>query len=375
MIAFNQPHTTYGKLGALQFRLRQPRSPVGLVRPVHAEWPKQADASQPPPGEQPIETTPAKTEENSGGLGKLLLLGLMFAGWYAFNIVFNINNKQVLTAFHYPLTCTSYQFLLGSIFGLGWFAASGTRIDTSKSTLVAVLPLAVVHTLGNLLTNVSLGMVAVSFTHTIKALEPLFSVLFSILFLGDTPNPIVLLTLLPIMGGVIGASLTEASFNWPGFASAMMSNVTFQSRNVFSKKFMTPDIKERVGGSIGLFSLMTMMSLFLLAPVALLVEGPVFLPSHVATLGVKDPSALLQSATIAAATFHLYQQVSYMILARVSPVTHSIGNCVKRVIVIVASVIVFKNPMSTQTMISTMVALAGVFAYSQAKRLTGKPAK
>ena len=31
-----------------------------------------------------------------------------------------------------------------------------------------ILPLATVHTLGNLLTNVSLGRVAVSFTHTIK---------------------------------------------------------------------------------------------------------------------------------------------------------------------------------------------------------------
>lgn len=36
-------------------------------------------------------------------------------------------------------------------------------------------PLAVVHTLGNALTNISLGAVAVSFTHTIKALEPMFS--------------------------------------------------------------------------------------------------------------------------------------------------------------------------------------------------------
>ena len=44
-------------------------------------------------------------------------------------------------------------------------------------------------------------------------------------------------------------------------------------------------------------------------------------------------------------------QVSYMILQRVSPVTHSIGNCLKRVIVIVASVIVFKNPMSRQNML------------------------
>jgi solute carrier family 35 protein E1 len=69
----------------------------------------------------------------------------------------------------------------------------------------------VVHTLGNLLTNVSLGAVAVSFTHTIKALEPLFSVLLSSLFLGDTPHPAVLLTLVPIVGGVGLASMAEVS--------------------------------------------------------------------------------------------------------------------------------------------------------------------
>ena len=40
-----------------------------------------------------------------------------------------------------------------------------------------------------------------------------------------------------------------------------------------------------------------------------------------------------------------------MILQRVSPVTHSIGNCLKRVIVIVASVIFFQNPMSQQNML------------------------
>ncbi len=55
---------------------------------------------------------------------------------------------------------------------------------------------------------------------------------------------------------------------------------------------------------------------------------------------------------------HVCVQVSYMILQRVSPVTHSIGNCLKRVIVIVASVLVFHNPMSRQNMIgASLVAL------------------
>jgi len=37
-----------------------------------------------------------------------------------------------------------------------------------------------------------------------------------------------------------------------------------------------------------------------------------------------------------------------MILSRVSPVSHSIGNCVKRVVVIVASIVAFQNPVSAQ---------------------------
>jgi len=47
-----------------------------------------------------------------------------------------------------------------------------------------LLPLALIHMLGNVFTNMSLGKVAVSFTHTIKAMEPFFSVLLSALFLG-----------------------------------------------------------------------------------------------------------------------------------------------------------------------------------------------
>jgi drug/metabolite transporter (DMT)-like permease len=51
--------------------------------------------------------------------------------------------------------------------------------------LLTILPLAIVHTMGNLFTNMSLGKVAVSFTHTIKAMEPFFSVILSAIFLGE----------------------------------------------------------------------------------------------------------------------------------------------------------------------------------------------
>ena len=87
--------------------------------------------------------------------------------------------------------------------------------------------------------------------------------------------------------------------------------------------------------------------------------------SRVAT--PQPPLRTSRRAFGAAFCFHAYQQVSYLILQRVSPVTHSIGNCVKRVVVILASILVFQNPVTRQGAIGTAIALAGVFAYSQAK--------
>ena len=58
-------------------------------------------------------------------------------------------------------------------------------------------------------------------------MEPFFSVLLSSLFLGDVPSAAVIATLVPIVGGVAAASVTEASFNWPGFLAAMVSFFLF----------------------------------------------------------------------------------------------------------------------------------------------------
>lgn len=303
-----------------------------------------------------------------------LVLGALFAAWYGFNTFFNIYNKQVLKVFPYPVTCTTVQFAVGSLFAVFmWTVGLLKKPDFNKDMAKGISPLAGVHTLGNLLTNVSLGRVAVSFTHTIKALEPFFSVALSAAFLGDTPTIPIVLSLFPIVGGVAMASVTEATFNWGGFLAAMGSNVTFQSRNVLSKKFMGKETKGSVRlDNINLFSIITIMSFFILAPVTLLLEGVKFTPGAMQSLGIMNSTEVIKKTLLAGVCFHAYQQVSYMILQRVTPVTHSVGNCLKRVIVIVASVIVFQNPMSKQNMIGTAISLAGVFIYSQVKRMSGK---
>ncbi|CAL9192049.1 unnamed protein product [Musa hybrid cultivar] len=314
----------------------------------------------------------ASKDAGGGGLLQTLQLGSLFGLWYLFNIYFNIYNKQVLKGFTFPLTITTVQFAVGTFLVLFmWTTNLYKRPKISASQLAVILPLAMVHTMGNLFTNMSLGKVAVSFTHTIKAMEPFFSVLLSALFLGEMPTIWVLLSLVPIVGGVALASLTEASFNWAGFWSAMASNLTFQSRNVLSKKAMVK--KEESLDNINLFSIITIMSFCLLAPATLFVEGIKVTPSYLQSAGLNFKEIYLRSL-LAALCFHAYQQVSYMILARVSPVTHSVGNCVKRVVVIVTSVLFFRTPVSPINSLGTGVALTGVFLYSRVKKIKPKSA-
>ncbi|KAF1865450.1 hypothetical protein Lal_00004825 [Lupinus albus] len=278
---------------------------------------------------------------------------------------------MVLKAAHFPVTVTAVQFAVGTVLvAFMWGFNLYKRPKLSGAQLAAILPLAAVHTLGNLFTNMSLGKVAVSFTHTIKAMEPFFSVILSAMFMGEMPTPWVVGSLVPIVGGVALASITEASFNWAGFWSAMASNVTNQSRNVLSKKVMVK--KEDSMDNITLFSIITVMSFFLLAPVAVFLEGVKFTPAYLESAGLNVRQVYIRSL-LAALCFHAYQQVSYMILQRVSPVSHSVGNCVKRVVVIVSSVIFFKTVVSPVNAFGTAIALAGVFLYTRVKKIKSKP--
>ena len=62
--------------------------------------------------------------------------------------------------FPYPTTLTLLNLLVGSVMAsLMWITGFQDRPKLTKKTLLAIAPLAVVHTIGNLLTNISLGKV------------------------------------------------------------------------------------------------------------------------------------------------------------------------------------------------------------------------
>ena len=66
----------------------------------------------------PFHARATSVPESSAGntLLNTLELGALFGLWILFNIYFNIYNKQVLKVYHFPLTVSTLQFAVGSLF-------------------------------------------------------------------------------------------------------------------------------------------------------------------------------------------------------------------------------------------------------------------
>ena len=67
---------------------------------------------------------------------------------------------------------------------------------------------------------------------------------------------------------------------------------------------------------------------------------------------------------------------TFLVLGSVAPVTQSVGNTVKRVVVIVAAALAFKTPMTPIGIVGSSIAIGGVLLYSVVKgKFPDPPAK
>jgi len=286
---------------------------------------------------------------------------------YLFTVIYNVSVKRVLTVLPLPTTMTAVQLLLGiPLFLPLWVAKYPKNIESIPRVPLILVSLA--HAIGSLATTAALSAGSVSFVHVIKSAEPIFQAVLSAVILKSFFSFSVYLTLIPIMLGVALASVTELSFTWVGFIVAMLSNLFYQLRIVLSKKLI---MKMDVDGAgkitaANLFRVVTIVSAAMMLPVTLLLEGSSLLElrslvSEKPSMGVRE---LMLDVVVAGLSFYAFNEVSFWILDLVHPITHAIGNTIKRVVLIVVSVIIFRTPMTAQSAWGSLIAVLGSFLYA-----------
>lgn len=239
-----------------------------------------------------------------------------------------------------------------------WALKLQKRPNVSPKLLKAMFLPTLSHLVGHVSTCISFSYVAVSFSHIVKACEPAFGAFGSALILGEVYSPGVYMTLIPIIVGVALSAVTQIQFSWPGFLFAMLSNVAFASRNIFSKMTMGDFKKDETLTPQNIYGIMSIMALLMELPFALMMEGLPRLPS-------KEIAYLLGGSGV---FYTLYNTVSFMALGKTGVVTHAVGNILKRASVIIVSILVFRTPVKLMNGVGMAVALLGTCLYSLVKQ-------
>jgi len=288
--------------------------------------------------------------------------------WFFLNVMYNITNKKCQNAFPMPWTMTVVSLFVGVPYVLLLWA-SGLRKapKLNPGWWKTLMPIGAAHALGHAGAVIALGAGAVSFAQTIKAAEPVFTCVLSYIVLGSVFKWQVYASLLPIIGGVSLASLKELSFTWKALYGAVTSNVAFASRAVLSKATMQKPVGENMGAS-NLYGMLTIIAFILSAPFAVYYEGAGFAAAWAKSTAVVGAPWLIRNMILDGFYYYAYNEVAFITLNQVAPVTHSIANTFKRVAIIVATCLVFGNKMTPIGAVGSSIAIAGTLAYSLAKQ-------
>jgi len=288
--------------------------------------------------------------------------------WYLFNIGYNIYNKKSLIAYPYPWACALWQMCFGwCIFVPLWLFGIRKMPKLTVKEAITLSPSAFGHLATHVGAVIAFFAGAVSFGHIVKASEPVVSSLLNFLFMGEVLAWPVYASLMPIIGGVALASASEMSFNWLCFGAAMGSNIGSASRAVYSKKVMA-------GGNIGknmdssnIYAVLTIMATFMLIPISFAMEGPSAMVKGFHAAHAKGGATFLWHMIYSGIFYYAYNEVAFLALGKLDPVSHAVSNTMKRVVIIITAIIVFGTPVTKLGVAGSSIAILGTLLYSLAK--------
>lgn len=300
--------------------------------------------------------------------GNPMLLGLYIGLWYIFNIGYNIYNKKALISYPYPWACALWQMAFGwFIFVPLWVFGIRKAPKLSMEEAIKISPAALGHLATHVGAVIAFFAGAVSFGHIVKASEPVVSSLLNFVFMGEVMPWQVYASLLPIIGGVGLASASELSFNWLCFGAAMGSNLGSASRAVYSKKMMSGKKIGENMTSANFYAVLTIMATFLLIPISFAIEGPAAMIKGFKAAHAAGGTGFLLQMVYSGFFYYMYNEVAFLALGKLDPVSHAVCNTMKRVVIIITAIFVFRTPVTTLGIAGSSVAIAGTLLYSLAK--------
>eukprot|EP01035_Chromulina_nebulosa_P021209 gene21209-27474_t len=256
----------------------------------------------------------------------ILNLIVLFVLWYGFNAGYNVYNSYVKNDLAFPFFVATIQLAVGLLYAIPlWVLGLRKSPRLSFSDIIKLFPIVALNAAGHLAAVTAMfEKGGGSFTHVIKASEPVVSVILGLLINGVVPKPLTALSLLPITYGVAYASTLgnlsvetmSKELTTKAAMLAMASNVAFALRSIFRKN-LTSEFKTRTNLTpANEHAVTTILSTVILTFVFFGYENPQSITTRFEAIVDKN-------------TF--YKNIIFC-----GPVPTAVGNTLKRVVIFVA---------------------------------------
>jgi solute carrier family 35, member E1 len=294
-------------------------------------------------------------------------------GWYALNTAYNIYNKKAAQMIHAHWFLAAAQLAVGIVWSLIlWGSGARKAPKLSAADIAACIPIGLFASLAHAGSVLASAVGAVSFAQIVKACEPVFAALVGILVPPADVKPFLAYLMLAVIVGGVGLACVKegkgVDINVEAFMYATMANVAAALKGKLGSsvtKALHSD-KSKNMDSANVYAVMNIISFFCTVPFVVINEVATLPKEWDLAVDKHGLQPLLMNLFLSGLCFYLYNELAFAFTAQVGAVTSSVLNTAKRVIIIVASAIVFAEPMERNTVIGSAIAISGTFAYSMA---------
>lgn len=309
-------------------------------------------------------------EMENRSLREKLGVALLVVGWYSTAIGCITTSKKTLLFFPYPFLLSFTQFLVSLV--VSWLRSYVLSREQAqrypqtekKSTLRRLATaIGVAYTAGFIFTNISFGLVSANFAETVKAGEPISSVVLGTLVLGQSYSLRSCVYVSIICFGVGLSCVGDDAFNIFGFLFAAASNFCFSYRAVLAKKLhnMFPgEIDE-----FTLFQYIATIGCMATLPLTVIFEwGDIYSNWILSDAFMSQSFYLPFLLFINGSAYCAYNVLSFYVLYRTDVIVHAVFNVCRRMVIIMFTAHYFAVHIGLTNAVGIGIALLGVLMFS-----------